>query len=71
MDLALNNLQRFIYHKTQASKQPNQSDLLSTYSRRENSWIHPFLKSISALRNANSLVKDLISGGHVHCLLAN
>ena len=42
------------------------STLLFTYSRRENSWIHTFLWDINALCKANSLVKDLNSGRHIH-----
>ena len=42
-----------------------QSTLIFTYSQRENIWIHSFSNQISAIWNANSIVKDLILG---HCV---
>ena len=52
---------------------PNQSwrtrsALLLTHSYRENYWFHTFPKGVSAMRNANYLVKNLNSGRRVHVL---
>ena len=44
------------------------STLLFTHRWRENSWIHTFLKDISAMWNTNSLFKNLNSGYNV-CFL--
>ena len=46
-----------------------QSAQLFTYSWRENSWIHTFLKGICIMWNANCLVQDLKSGHCVYFLL--
>ena len=42
------------------------SNLLFTYSWRENNWIHTFPKCISAMWKASILVQDLNSGRWVH-----
>ena len=46
--------------------QKNLSSLISTYSRRENSWIHTFSKGIHTMWKAKSLEQDLNSGQHAN-----
>ena len=49
-----NGLDKYIWYDTR-----------SIFPRRKNNWIHTFPKDISALWNANSLIRDLNSSRHV------
>ena len=58
----------FCFAWTSCTSKRTHSALLSTHSWRENGRDHTFLKGISAMGNADSLVQEWNSSHHVHFL---